>query len=88
LYLIGLGGVILGTILLVKSLIVGISLFLLIVGGVLLIIVDIDALIKTARLAQWTWFVFLLVFSGITLPIYLFVVPHTASISTKQLTEK
>ena len=53
-------------------LIFGIALFLLMAGVILLLIVEVIALIKTARLGQWDWFIGLILFSTIALPIYLF----------------
>jgi hypothetical protein len=45
------------------------------VGGILAIIAWIGALIKTARLGQWLWFILLIVFSGITMLVYIFAGP-------------
>lgn len=58
-------------------LIFGIALFLLMAGVILLLIVEVNALIKTARLGRWDWFIGLLLFSAIALPIYLFTKPET-----------
>ena len=58
-------------------LIFGIALFLLMVGVILLLMVEVNALIKTARLGRWDWFMCLLLFSTIALPIYLFTEPET-----------
>lgn len=46
-----------------------------IVGGILALIAWIGALIKTARLGQWIWFILLIVFSGITMLVYIFAGP-------------
>jgi hypothetical protein len=54
---------------------IGALVFLL--GGLLALIAWIGALIKTAQLGRWGWFVFLLLFSGITLLIYIFAGPTT-----------
>ena len=59
-------------------LIFGIALFLLMVGVIFLLIVEVIALIKTARLGPWDWFICLIVFSAIALPIYLFTEPRTS----------
>ncbi|HEX9067353.1 MAG TPA: hypothetical protein VF807_01195 [Ktedonobacterales bacterium] len=45
------------------------------VAGVLSAIGYIGALIKLAQLGQWVWFVLLLLFSGITMLIYIFAGP-------------
>ena len=52
-----------------------VSTLLFIVGGILATIAWIGALIKTARLGQWLWFVLLLIFSGITMLVYIFAGP-------------
>lgn len=52
-----------------------VSTLLFIVGGILATIAWVGALIKTARLGQWMWFVLLLIFSGITMLIYIFAGP-------------
>jgi hypothetical protein len=46
-----------------------------IVAAVLLLVAWIGALIKSARLSQWMWFVLLLLFSGITMLVYIFAGP-------------
>lgn len=46
-------------------------------GGLLALIAWIGALIRTAQLGRWVWFVFLLLFSGITMLIYIFAGPTT-----------
>lgn len=44
--------------------------------GVLIVIIGyIGTLVKTARLARWGWFICLLLFSGITMLIYIFAGP-------------
>lgn len=48
-----------------------------IVGSLLIAIAWVGALIKTAQLRQWIWFVFLLCLSGITLLVYSFAGPET-----------
>jgi len=52
-----------------------ISILLLVVGGILAFVAWIGALVKTARLGQWLWFILLIVFSGITLLVYIFAGP-------------
>jgi hypothetical protein len=47
------------------------------IGVILAIIAWIGALIKTAKLGRWGWFVCLIIFSGITLLIYIFWGPTT-----------
>lgn len=48
-----------------------------IVGGVLLLIAWIGALVRTAQLGRWGWFVCLIVLSGITMLLYIFIGPTT-----------
>ncbi len=52
-----------------------IAILLLAVGGVLALVSWIGALVKTARLGQWLWFILLIVFSGITMLVYIFAGP-------------
>jgi hypothetical protein len=52
-----------------------IAIIVYVVGGILALIAWIGALIKTARLSQWLWFILLLVFSGITMLVYIFAGP-------------
>jgi uncharacterized protein (DUF486 family) len=52
-----------------------IAILLLIVGSVFALIAWIGALIKTAKLGQWLWFILLIVFSGITMLVYIFAGP-------------
>ena len=68
LYLIGLLLVIIASVLLAVG---GIGA----VGGILAIVAWIGALVKTARLSQWLWFILLIVFSGITMLVYIFAGP-------------
>ena len=49
-----------------------------VVAGILATIAWIGALIKTAQLQRWGWFVCLLLFSGIAMLIYVFAGPETA----------
>ncbi|HEY1352601.1 MAG TPA: hypothetical protein VGF67_23520 [Ktedonobacteraceae bacterium] len=49
----------------------------LIVAGLLVLISWIGALVRTAQLGRWGWFVCLIVLSGITLLIYIFAGPTT-----------
>ena len=48
-----------------------------VVGGITSFIGYLGALIKMAQLEQWLWFILLLVFSGITMLVYIFVGPET-----------
>ena len=57
----------------------GIGALLVAVGSLLALIAWIGALVKTARLGRWGWFVFLLIFSAITLLIYIFAGPTTST---------
>ena len=58
-------------------LIFGIAFFLLMAGVILPLIVEVIVLIKTARIGRWDWFICLILFSTIALPIYLFTGPET-----------
>ena len=49
-----------------------IPVILYIVGGIVFAVLWIAALIRTAQLHRWGWFLFLLILSIIALPIYLF----------------
>jgi hypothetical protein len=102
LYLIGLGLVIVATILLFAGLagsqtstnasgyttvtsvgnpaLLGISIILYIVAGIIDLIAWIGALVKTAQLGRWGWFICLLLFSGITMLIYIFAGPETPAV--------
>jgi hypothetical protein len=103
LYLIGLGVVIVGVILIVAGLagsttsvdpvtgqttvtsignpaLFGISFVFFIGGGILSFVAYIGALIKTASLGRWGWFVCLLLISGITMLIYIFAGPETRAV--------
>jgi hypothetical protein len=48
------------------------------IAGILAFVAWIGALIKTAQLQRWGWFVCLIVFSGITMLIYIFAGPETS----------
>ena len=48
-----------------------------VVGGISAFAGYLGALIKMAQLEQWLWFILLLVFSGITMLVYIFVGPET-----------
>jgi hypothetical protein len=48
-----------------------------VVGGITAFVGYLGALIKLAQLEQWLWFILLLVFSGITMLVYIFVGPET-----------
>ncbi|HEY7342028.1 MAG TPA: hypothetical protein VH591_14205 [Ktedonobacterales bacterium] len=52
-----------------------IAILVLAVGGVLALVAWIGALVKTAKLGQWLWFILLIVFSGITMLVYIFAGP-------------
>lgn len=52
-----------------------IAIILFIIAGILGLIAWIGALIKTAQLSQWVWFILLIVFSGITMLVYIFAGP-------------
>lgn len=52
-----------------------VSLLLYIVAAVLATVAWVGALIKTAKLGQWIWFVLLLLFSGIMMLVYIFAGP-------------
>lgn len=54
---------------------VGVALY--VIAGILAFVAWIGALIKTAQLQRWGWFVCLIVFSGITMLIYIFAGPET-----------
>jgi hypothetical protein len=62
-----------------NSLLTGIGALLVALGSLLALIAWIGALIKTARLGRWGWFVFLLILSGITMLIYIFAGPTTST---------
>ena len=55
---------------------VGLALY--VIAGILAFVAWIGALIKTAQLQRWGWFVCLIIFSGITMLIYIFAGPETA----------
>lgn len=61
----------------------GIGALLVALGSLLALIAWVGALIRTARLGRWGWFVFLLVFSGITMLIYIFAGPTTSANSSR-----
>ncbi len=50
-----------------------------VVGGITAFVGYLGALIKMTQLEQWLWFILLLVFSGITMLVYIFVGPETRS---------
>ena len=47
------------------------------IGSILSLIAWIGALVRTAQLGRWGWFVCLIIFSGITMLIYIFAGPTT-----------
>ena len=55
---------------------VGVALY--IIAGILAFVAWIGALIKTAQLQRWGWFVCLIIFSGITMLVYIFAGPETS----------
>jgi hypothetical protein len=61
-----------------------VSLLVYIVAAILATVAWVGALIKTAKLGQWLWFVLLLLFSGIMMLVYIFAgptEPKTAAIA-------
>lgn len=62
-----------------NSTLTAIGALLVALGSLLALIAWIGALVKTARLGRWGWFVFLLIFSGITMLIYIFAGPTTSA---------
>jgi predicted membrane channel-forming protein YqfA (hemolysin III family) len=56
-----------------------------IVGGIVFALAWFSALIRTAQLRRWSWFLFLLFLSVIALPIYLFWVPLPRSLPVSLL---
>ena len=50
-----------------------------VVGGIVAFVGYLGALIKMAQLEQWIWFILLLVFSGITMLVYIFAGPETSA---------
>ncbi|HLH60102.1 MAG TPA: hypothetical protein VKV20_00350 [Ktedonobacteraceae bacterium] len=55
----------------------GISIFLFVVAGIINLVAWIGALVKTAQLGRWGWFICLLLLSGITMLVYIFAGPTT-----------
>lgn len=62
-----------------NSMLTALGALLFLLAWVLAFIAWIGALVKTARLGRWGWFVCLLIFNGITLLIYIFAGPTTSS---------
>ena len=54
-----------------------IAAFLNLIGTILIFVALIGALVKTARLRRWGWFVCLLLFTFLTMLLYIFVGPQT-----------
>lgn len=92
LYLIGLVAAIVGAIVLVASLaggattttttpsnpaLFGVAIILLVISSLLAFIAWIGALVRTAQLGRLGWFVCLIIFSGVTMLLYIFVGPTT-----------
>lgn len=48
-----------------------------VIGGITAFVGYVGALIRMAQLEQWLWFILLLVFSGVTMLVYIFVGPET-----------
>ena len=57
----------------------GIGALLVALGSLLALVAWLGALIKTARLGRWGWFLCLLLFSGLTMLIYIFAGPTTSA---------
>ncbi|GCE10420.1 hypothetical protein [Tengunoibacter tsumagoiensis] len=53
------------------------GLALTIIGSIPIAVAWIGALVKTAQLGQWIWFILLIVFSGVTMLVYIFAGPTT-----------
>ena len=65
-----------------------VTVLLYIVGGIVFAVAWVSALIRTAQLRRWSWFLFLLLLSIIALPIYLFWGPtpeKVASLATEEM---
>ena len=62
---------------LAHSLWLDVGAILVFVAGLLVFAAWIGALIRTAQLGRWIWFVFLILFSGLTLLLYIFFGPKT-----------
>ena len=60
-----------------NPILLGISIFLFVIAGIIDLVAWIGALVKTAQLGRWGWFICLLLFSGITMLIYIFAGPQT-----------
>ncbi|HEY1349322.1 MAG TPA: DUF5652 family protein [Ktedonobacteraceae bacterium] len=65
-----------------NSMLTGIGALLVAAGSLLAFVAWLGALIKTARLGRWGWFVCLLIFNGITMLIYIFAGPTTSARSS------
>ena len=57
----------------------GLGALLVALGTLLAVVAWLGALIKTARLGRWGWFLCLLLFSGLTMLIYIFAGPTTSA---------
>ena len=65
-----------------------VAVLLSIVGGIVFAVAWMSALIRTAQLRRWSWFLFLLLLSVIALPIYLFWGPtpeKVASVAAEEM---
>jgi hypothetical protein len=54
-----------------------VSVILYVISGIIAAVGWIGALVKTARLGRWGWFICLLLLSGITMLVYIFAGPTT-----------
>jgi len=57
---------------------------ILLIGGIVAFVAWIGALVKTAQLGRWGWFVCLIVFSIIAMLIYIFSGPQTPKAASQQ----
>ena len=64
----------------------GIALVLIFIGTIPMLIAWIGALVKMAQLRQWVWFVLLLIASGFTMLVYIFVGPQTPGVEQSSST--
>ena len=64
-----------------NMMLLGPAILLLVVGGILGFIAWIGTLINLARQGRWLWFVLTILFSGISIIVYLIVNPQPASTS-------
>ncbi len=62
-----------------NSMLTGIGVLLVALSSLLALVAWIGALIQTARLGRWGWFIFLLILNGITMLVYIFAGPTTSA---------